>query len=62
MVLETQHRIVDILLDYFGGKLNETTIRENFSTILQLLDEVVDGGFPSTTEINQLKVRALPAA
>ena len=36
LVFETQHQIVDILCDYFGGKLSETIIRENFSTVLQV--------------------------
>jgi len=60
LVLEAQHRIVDIFAEYFGGKLNETIIRENFSIVLQLLDEMVDGSFPSTTEPNQLKEMILP--
>lgn len=55
LVFEIQHRIADILSDYMGGKLNESIIRENFSICLQLLDEIVDGGFPFTTELNQLK-------
>jgi len=60
LVIETQHRIVDTLLDYFSNKMNETILRENFSTVLQLLDEMVDGGFPFTTELNQLKDMIIP--
>ena len=40
--------------------MNETSIRENFSILLQLLDEMVDGGFPLTTELTQLKEMILP--
>jgi hypothetical protein len=28
--------------------------------VLQLLDEMVDGGFPSTTELNPLKEMIIP--
>lgn len=53
-VIEILHHIINVLLDYFH-KLSETSIRENFSTIYQLLDEMVDGGFPFMTDENQLK-------
>jgi len=54
---------VDIFGEYFGkdnGTLNDTAIRENFSIVYQVLDEFIDGGFPSTTEINQLKEMIKP--
>jgi AP-3 complex subunit mu len=35
-------------------------VRDNFSLILQLLDEIIDGGFPFTTEPNQLKEMIVP--
>jgi len=35
-------------------------LRENFSLVYQLLDEMIDGGYPSTTESNQLKEMILP--
>lgn len=69
LILEFLHKIVDVLLHYFQGsdgktsalalqnwgkKLNEQTIRENFALVYHLLDEMVDGGFPSTTDFNQL--------
>jgi len=69
LILEFLHKIVDVLLHYFQGsdgktsalalkgkgkKLNEQTIRENFTLVYHLLDEMVDGGFPSTTDFNQL--------
>lgn len=60
LVLELQHKIVNTLLDYFKNSLGETKIRENFSVIYQLLDEMVDGGFPFTTETNQLKDMIIP--
>ncbi len=61
LVLETQSRIVDVLVAYFSdGRLNEGILRENFSTVLQVLDEMVDGGFPSTTELNTLQEMIIP--
>lgn len=60
MVFEAHHRVIDVLLQYFDGRVDAGAIRENFSTVYQLLDEMVDGGFPSTTEPNQLKEMIAP--
>lgn len=60
-IMEFQHLLSDIIAEYFGGStVSETSIRENFSILLQLLDEMVDGGFPLTTELTQLKDMILP--
>jgi hypothetical protein len=60
-IMEFQHLLGDIIAEYFGGDaVNEQSIRENFSILLQLLDEMVDGGFPLTTELTQLKDMILP--
>lgn len=53
LVIDTHHRIIDVLLAYFKT-VTESTLRENFSIVYQLLDEMVDAGFPFTTEPNQL--------
>jgi AP-3 complex subunit mu len=58
-ILECLHLVVDTLIDYIGG-LNDTTIREHFSTVYQLFDEMFDGGYASTTEHNQLKEMIAP--
>jgi len=47
LVLEMQHRIVDTFLAYFDKKLSDTIIKENFSTVYQLLDEVCQPSWPS---------------
>ncbi|KAL9647279.1 hypothetical protein ABK040_012630 [Willaertia magna] len=54
LVIELLHRIVDILETYID-KVNEANIKNHFVTIYQLLDEMIDGGFPITTEIALLK-------
>lgn len=46
--------LADTMLDYFG-ELNEHAIKENFITVYELLDELLDSGFPLTVEPNILK-------
>lgn len=59
MVLEFLHRVFDILEEYFGS-IEETTIKDNFSTVYQLLEEMMDYGYPLTTEPNVLKAMIEP--
>ena len=59
LVIEFEHRIVDIFNDYFGS-VDETSIKENFSTCYQLLEEMMDNGYPLTTEPNALKAMIKP--
>jgi AP-3 complex subunit mu len=59
LIIELQHTLIDAFLSYFKT-LNETIIRSNFSTIYQILDEMVDGAFPYTTELNQLHAMVIP--
>lgn len=47
-------RVADILSDYIGG-LTEDLIKDNFVVVYELLDEMMDNGFPLTTELNVLK-------
>lgn len=44
MVLEFLQRVVEVLFDYFGGAVNEAAVRDNFVTIYQILDEMLDNG------------------
>ena len=48
------HKLVDILIGYFG-RLEDESIRDNFVLIYELLDEVLDHGYPQTTDIKLLK-------
>jgi AP-3 complex subunit mu len=43
------------LQSYFGSPLDEGAIKENFSTVYQLLEEMNDHGYPLTTEPNALE-------
>ncbi|CAO0792746.1 unnamed protein product [Mucor circinelloides] len=59
LVFEFIHRIMDILTDYLG-EVSESSIRENFVTVYQLLEEMMDYGYPLTTEPNALKEIIMP--
>ena len=48
------HKLVDILIGYFG-RLEDESIRDNFVLIYELLDEVIDHGYPQTTDTKLLK-------
>uniref|UniRef100_A0A0D6R4Y2 MHD domain-containing protein n=1 Tax=Araucaria cunninghamii TaxID=56994 RepID=A0A0D6R4Y2_ARACU len=52
-------RVANVLSDYLGG-LNEDLIKDNFVTVYQLLDEMMDSGFPLTTEPGILKEMISP--
>mmetsp|Transcript_72947 Transcript_72947/g.116347 ORF Transcript_72947/g.116347 Transcript_72947/m.116347 type:complete len:425 (+) Transcript_72947:76-1350(+) len=54
LILEAQHSIFQTFVLYFNNKITESILRENFALIYQLLDEIIIGGFPHTTEMNQL--------
>jgi AP-3 complex subunit mu len=60
LILEFLHRMADILVDYFGSPADESSIKENFSTVYQLLEEMIDYGWPLTTELNSLKAMIRP--
>ena len=48
------HKLVEILIGYFG-RLEDESIRDNFVLIYELLDEIVDHGYPQTTDTKLLK-------
>lgn len=53
-VIEFLHRIVDIVQNYFGD-CSENLIKEQLVTVYELLDEMLDAGYPFATELNVLK-------
>ena len=59
LVVEFLHRVVDILVEYFGSA-DEGAIKDNFATVYQLLEEMLDNGNPLTTEPNALKAMIKP--
>ncbi|KAK4275622.1 hypothetical protein QN277_018669 [Acacia crassicarpa] len=59
MGIEFLCRVADVLNDYLGG-LNEDLIKDNFVIVYELLDEMIDNGFPLTTEPNILQEMIAP--
>ena len=53
-VIEFLHRVIDIIVDYFGD-CTEQLIKEQYVVIYELLDEMLDNGYPFATESNILK-------
>ena len=53
-VVEFLHRVADTFDDYFND-VTETTIKDNYVVVYELLDEMLDNGFPLPTEANILK-------
>lgn len=53
-VIEFLHRVVDTFEDYFS-ECTETVIKDNYVVVYELLDEMLDNGFPLATESNILK-------
>lgn len=49
MVFSFLHKLVQVFIEYFK-ELEEESIRDNFVLIYELLDEVMDFGFPQTTD------------
>lgn len=47
-------RVFQVLVRYLGD-VNEDSLRQNFSTVYLLLDEMIDSGLPFTTELNSLE-------
>ena len=60
LIIEFLHRIADIFVDYFGSPADESAIKDNFSTVYQLLEEILDNGWPLTTEPNALQAMIRP--
>ncbi|OAY81756.1 AP-3 complex subunit mu [Ananas comosus] len=59
MAIEFLSRVADVLTDYLGS-LNEDLIKDNFVIVYEILDEMMDNGFPLTTEPNILREMIAP--
>lgn len=61
-VSELLDRVYQVLFRYLG-EVSEDSLRQNFSTVYLLLDEMIDSGLPFTTEMNRLEsIIAPPSA
>ncbi|CAI2355516.1 unnamed protein product [Caenorhabditis sp. 36 PRJEB53466] len=54
MVIEFLHRVVQTFTQYFD-EFSDSSIKENCVIIFELLDEMLDNGFPLVTEMNILQ-------
>ncbi len=55
MILSYLHKLVEVFQYYFK-ELEEDSIKDNFVVVYELLDEMMDFGFPQTTEPKILQV------
>ncbi|GFZ46247.1 Probable clathrin coat assembly protein AP50 [Saitozyma sp. JCM 24511] len=55
LVFEFLYRFIQISRAYFG-KLDEESVKNNFVLIYELLDEILDFGYPQNSEIDTLKM------
>jgi len=60
LVIDFLQRAYDVFQEYFGGSVTEGRLKENFTTVYQLLDEMMDNGLPFTTEPNILREMIKP--
>uniref|UniRef100_A0AAY5KDM2 MHD domain-containing protein n=1 Tax=Esox lucius TaxID=8010 RepID=A0AAY5KDM2_ESOLU len=54
MVFEFLYKMCDVMAAYFG-KISEENIKNNFVLIYELLDEILDFGYPQNSETGALK-------
>ena len=55
LVFEFCYRVISIGRSYFG-KLDEEAVKNNFVLIYELLDEILDFGYPQNSEADTLKM------
>ena len=55
LILHFLNQFVKVTKSYFEGELNESSVRQNFSLIYELLDEVMDYGYPQFLDADLLK-------
>jgi len=55
LVFETLYRSASILSAYFGGKLDEESIRNHFILAYELFEEMIDWGYPQNLTLESIK-------
>ena len=54
MVFEFLLKVVEVMQNYFG-KISEENVKNNFVLIYEILDEIVDFGYPQNSDTGILK-------
>eukprot|EP00483_Globobulimina_turgida_P001336 UN01338 len=55
LIFQFLYDIIDLFRSYFDDKFDEQSFRNNFTLIYELLDEVMDNGFPQITSADLLQ-------
>lgn len=55
MAFQFLFALVEVFNGYFGGAFEEETVRDNFPLVYELLDEVMDFGYPQSCSTDMLK-------
>jgi AP-2 complex subunit mu-1 len=55
LIFEFLYKVVALGKSYFGT-FNEQAVKDNFTLIYELFDEICDFGYPQTTEADTLKL------
>eukprot|EP01087_Luapelamoeba_hula_P018182 TRINITY_DN5836_c0_g1_i1.p1 TRINITY_DN5836_c0_g1~~TRINITY_DN5836_c0_g1_i1.p1 ORF type:complete len:406 (+),score=58.18 TRINITY_DN5836_c0_g1_i1:49-1266(+) len=55
-MFEVMRQLLKVFQSYLGGRFDEESIRNNFVLLYELLDEMLDYGFPQTTDSDSLKL------
>jgi len=55
LIFQYMFSLLQVFTAYFGGKVDETQLRNNFVLIYELLDETMDNGYPQITAVEILK-------
>ena len=53
LVFTFLYQLIEVLTEYFKS-VEEESVRDNFVIIYELLDEMMDNGYPQTTEFKIL--------
>ncbi|QIW98777.1 hypothetical protein AMS68_004295 [Peltaster fructicola] len=56
LVFEFLYKLVSLGKSYFGGKFNEESVKSNFVMVYELLEEILDFGYPQNTDAETLKM------
>ena len=56
LIMQFLYALVTLCKAYFNNEFNEDAVRKNFALIYELLDEVMDNGFPQILDPDLLKL------
>lgn len=54
MIFEFLNKLTTVMTSYFG-KISEDNVKNNFVLIYELLDELIDYGYPQNSEVGTIK-------